>query len=234
MQVIVVDDDAVSRLALVDLMQKMGFTDLLEFEDGQAAWEYLQKNPLPILCCCDVRMPKMSGIELLQKVRGDKNIKALSFVLITSGHDRDTVQNAVMLGVSEYIVKPFNAGEAIDKLNEIFSNEWKKISERPEATARRLSIPKEKLENYYHAFNAQVEKLINMSAFTSDVLKLPDIDGQIDAMITGCLTLGLWHCSRQLEVLKTREDKGDCLEQYLSAVESTVNYQLGIISSQKV
>ena len=123
----VVDDDAVSRLALVDLMQKMGFSDVLEFEDGQAAWEYLEKNPLPILCCCDVRMPKMSGIELLQKVRADQNIKALSFVLITSGNDRDTVQNAVKLGVSGYIVKPFNAGGAIEKLNEVFANGWKDI-----------------------------------------------------------------------------------------------------------
>jgi len=232
MQVMVVDDDAVSRLALVDLMQKMGFSDALEFEDGQAAWEYLEQNPLPILCCCDVRMPKMSGIELLQKVRADQNIKALSFVLITSGNDRDTVQNAVMLGVSGYIVKPFNAGGAIEKLNEIFANEWKGISERPEATARRLSISQEKLENYYTAFIAQVDQLINMNAFTSDVLKLPDIDGQIDAMKTGCLTLGLWHCSRQLELLKTREDKDDCLELYLSAVNSTVNYQLGLLSHQ--
>jgi len=228
----VVDDDAVSRLALVDLMQKMGFLDVLEFDDGLAAWEHLEKNPLPILCCCDVRMPKMSGIELLQRVRADKGIKALCFVLITSGNDRDTVQNAMKLGVSGYIVKPFNSEEAIEKLNEIFSSEWKEVSERPEATARRLSISQEKLENYYHAFNAQVDKLVNMSAFTSDVLKLPDIDGQIDAMQTGCLTLGLWHCSRQLELLKARKDKDDCLELYLSAVESTVNYQLGILSSQ--
>ena len=44
MQVMVVDDDAVSRLALVDLMQKMNFSDVLEFEDGQAAWEYLEKT----------------------------------------------------------------------------------------------------------------------------------------------------------------------------------------------
>jgi two-component system chemotaxis response regulator CheY len=231
MQVMIVDDDAVSRLALADLMQKMGFSDVFEFEDGQAAWEYLEKNPLPILCCCDVRMPKMSGIELLQKVRADQHIKSLSFVLITSGNDRDTVQNAVMLGVSGYIVKPFNAGGAIEKLNEFFSNEWKDISERPEATARRLSISKEKLENYYTAFIVQVDKLIDMCAFTSDVLALPDIDEKIDAMKTGCLTLGLWHCSRQLELLKVRKDKNDSLELYLSAVKSTINYQLSFVST---
>ena len=229
MQVMVVDDDGVSRLALVDLMQKMGFSDVLEFEDGLAAWEYLEKNPLPILCCCDVRMPKMSGIELLQKVRADQNIKVLSFVLITSGNARDTVQNALMLGVSGYIVKPFNASGAIEKLNEIFSNVWKGIAERPEATARRLSISKEKLESYYIAFIVQVDKLIDRCAFTSDVLELSDIDGHIDAMKTGCLTLGLWHCSQQLEFLKVRNDKNDCLELYLSAVKSTVNYQLNFL-----
>lgn len=231
MQVMVIDDDAVSRLALVDLMQKMDFSDVLEFEDGLDAWKYLEKNPLPILCCCDVRMPKMSGIELLEKVRTNKNIKALSFVLITSGNDRDTVQNALMLGVSGYIVKPFNAGGAIEKLKEVFANNWKDIAERPEATARRLSISQEKLTGYFSAFNAQVEKLIHECEFTSDVLKLPNIDGQIDAMQTGCLTLGLWHCSRQLELLKTRQDKDDCLEMYLSAVKSTVNYQLRYLSA---
>lgn len=51
-------------------------------------------------------------------------------------------------------------------------------------------------------------------------------------MKTGCLTLELWHCSRQLELLKVREDKDDGLALYLSAVISTVNSQLGILSSQ--
>ena len=77
----VVDDDAVSRVALIDLMQKMGFSDVLEFEDGVAAWEYLEQNPLPVLCCCDVRMPKMSGIQLLQKIRLDQKIKTLTTVI---------------------------------------------------------------------------------------------------------------------------------------------------------
>mgnify|MGYP000090622888 FL=1 len=230
MQVMVVDDDAVSRVALTDLMQKMGFTDVLEFEDGLAAWEYLEKKPLPILCCCDVRMPKMSGIQLLQKIRVDERVKSLNFVLVTSGQDRDTVQNAVMLGVSGYIVKPFNIDEAIAKINEVFDTEWKNISERPEVTAGRLSISMQKLANYYDAFNAQVEELINQNEFTSDVLKLPDIDGKIDAMKKGCLTLGLWHCSRQLEALKVHGSKHDRLESYLLAIIATVNYQIRLLS----
>lgn len=225
MQIMVVDDDAVSRFALTDLMHKIGFTDILEFPDGQAAWEYLQNNPQPILCCCDVRMPRMSGIELLEEVRRDKEVSELSFVLITSGSERDTVQKAIMLGVSGYIVKPFDAEEATGKLNDILSKEWKNIAEDPATTAKRLSIPMEKLNGYYGAFKAQVDQFISTLNAASSESDIADIDSQIDAMKTGCLTLGLWHCSRELDRISQREDKFDCLVSFLLAVNATVEYQ---------
>lgn len=225
MQIMVVDDDAVSRFALIDLLNKMGFTDIMEFPDGQAAWNYLECSPLPVLCCCDVRMPNMSGIDLLQKVRQTQDTAGLSFVLITSGSDRETVQQAIVLGVAGYIVKPFNADDATTKLNDILGKSWKNITEDPQATANRLSIPIEKLAGYYGAFKAQVDQFIALISATSDASGLPDLDSQIDAMKTGCLTLGLWHCSRELDRLSSREDRFDCLIPFLLAVNSTVDYQ---------
>jgi two-component system chemotaxis response regulator CheY len=227
MQIIVVDDDAVSRFALVDLMQIIGFTDILQFHDGQKAWDFLQSNPMPVLCCCDVRMPNMSGIELLEKIRMDTVLSNLNFVLITSGSDRDTVQKAIMLNVGGYIVKPFNADGATEKIKEILSKYWKNIAEDPLATAKRLSISADKLKTYFSAFKAQLEKFMSDVAST-DVRSVEDInlDVQIDAMQTGCLTLGLWHSAKELEKLKNRDDKRECLIAYLKTVVSTVDYQL--------
>lgn len=222
MQIIVVDDDAVSRFALVDLMQMMGFSDILQFQDGLQAWEFLKSNPMPVLCCCDVRMPKMSGIELLEKVRLDTELSALNFILITSGSDRDTVQKAIMLNVGGYIVKPFNADGAKEKITEIMAKYWKNIAEDPHATAKRLSISDDKLKAYFSAYQAQLNKFIEQS----DAIPDNQLDVQIDAMQTGCLTLGLWHNSKELEKLKSRPDKRIHLKTYLSTVISTVDYQL--------
>ena len=225
MQIIVVDDDAVSRFALVDLMQIMGFVDIVQFSDGQQAWDYLQTNPMPVLCCCDVRMPKMTGIELLEKIRLDEVLSSLNFVLITSGSDRDTVQKAIMLNVGGYIVKPFNADGANEKIKEILDKYWKNIAEEPLATAKRLSISTDKLNAYFNAFNIQLDKFMANEAS----IEGGDFDVQIDAMQTGCLTLGLWHGAKELEKLKNREDKRSCLGAYLSAVSSAVDYQLNLL-----
>tara|TARA_R110001592_G_scaffold175466_5_gene414735 strand:+ start:60173 stop:60853 length:681 start_codon:yes stop_codon:yes gene_type:complete len=222
MQIIVVDDDAVSRFALVDLMQIMGFTDILQFQDGLQAWNFLQSNPMPVLCCCDVRMPKMSGIELLEKIRTDTVLSNLNFVLITSGSDRDTVQKAIMLNVGGYIVKPFNADGATEKIQEILAKYWKNVAEEPLATAKRLAIPSDKLKAYFSAFKTQLDKFMA----DADSIEDDNLDVQIDAMQTGCLTLGLWHSAKELEKLKTRPDKRECLIAYLKTVFSAVDYQL--------
>lgn len=226
MQIIVVDDDAVSRLALVDLLQLMGFNDIVQFPDGQQAWDFLQINPMPVLCCCDVRMPKLSGIDLLEKIRLDAVLSNLNFVLITSGSDRDTVQKAIMLNVGGYIIKPFNAEDASGKLKDILSKYWKNIAEEPMVTAKRLSITTEKLKAYFSAFKTQLDQLVNQTS-DSDTSHL---DGQIDAMQTGCLTLGLWHSARELEKLKNRQDQQDCLTPYLKTVISTVEYQQKLLN----
>ncbi|MFT6029005.1 MAG: two-component system chemotaxis response regulator CheY [Oleiphilaceae bacterium] len=227
MQIIVVDDDAVSRFALVDLMQVMGFADILQFHDGQQAWDFLQSNPMPVLCCCDVRMPNMSGIELLEKIRMDTVLSNLNFVLITSGSDRDTVQKAIMLNVGGYIVKPFNSDGATEKIKEILSKYWKNIAEDPRATAKRLSIPADKLKTYFGAFNAQLENFMaDVGSTDASSVEAINHNEKIDAMQTGCLTLGLWHSAKELEKLKNREDKCECLIAYLKTVVSAVDYQI--------
>jgi two-component system, chemotaxis family, chemotaxis protein CheY len=229
MQVMVVDDDVVSRLALIDLMSRAGFLDILEFSDGQPAWEYLQTSPTPVLCCCDVRMPNMSGIELLQLIRQDKILVDLPFILVTSGSERDIVKKAIILGVSSYIVKPFNRNSATEKLFDVFNKVGKKIAEKPDATILRLSIPNDKLISYYDAFRAQVDQLSTLVKDSPNTEYSDSIKEQFSAIRKGCLTLGLWHCSKQLDKLKKLDQDQDYIVKFLESVLSALKYQKSLM-----
>lgn len=230
MQVMVVDDDIVSRIALQDLMARAGFTDIIDFEDGQAAWDFLQTGPMPVLCCCDVRMPKMTGIELLQLIRKNERLNHMPFILITSGSERDVVKKAIMLEVGGYIVKPFNKYTAIKKLTEVFAASYKKIAEKPDATALRLSIPNEKLVEYYAAFIVRVEELIKCVKLSASADFSQPIKDQFSDINKGCLTLGLWHCSKQLERLESLECDQEETVKYLKPLISSVKFQLSLIN----
>jgi two-component system chemotaxis response regulator CheY len=109
MKVLVVDDDVVSRMVLMHLIDSCGSFDIVEAEDGADAWQQLEAGLRPAICFCDLRMPRLSGMELLQRVKADAEISTMPLVLVTSANDKDTVQEAAKLGAAGFIVKPFQA-----------------------------------------------------------------------------------------------------------------------------
>ncbi|UUZ57104.1 response regulator [Massilia sp. H-1] len=93
-------------MALSDLLSGYDMFDLVEADDGEAAWTLLEDGLAPVICFCDVRMPRMSGLELLQKIKAHPALATLPFVLVSSASDRDTVLQAVKLGAVGYLLKP--------------------------------------------------------------------------------------------------------------------------------
>jgi len=69
---------------------------------------------------CDWNMPEMPGIDLLNTVRSDDQLKDIPFVMVTAEAQKDNILEAVQAGVSSYIVKPFTAETVGAKLNKIF------------------------------------------------------------------------------------------------------------------
>ena len=65
-------------------------------------------------------MPEMSGLELLNEMRSDGELKDLPFVMVTAEAQKDNILEAVKAGVSSYIVKPFTAETVSEKLKKIF------------------------------------------------------------------------------------------------------------------
>ncbi len=123
-KILVVDDMPTIRDLVKNQLRAMNFKNLIEAVDGESALQHLIKNKAagsPVqLVICDWNMPKMTGLELLKQVRASSDWATLPFVLLTSESERDQVTEAILAGVSQYVVKPFAAKTFEEKLKSVW------------------------------------------------------------------------------------------------------------------
>ncbi|OAQ21303.1 chemotaxis response regulator CheY [Thermosulfurimonas dismutans] len=119
MKILVVDDFATMRKIIKNILGQLGFKNIIEADDGTTAWEILQKEPVDLIIS-DWNMPKMSGLELLKKVRGDDKLKDTPFLMVTAEAQKENIIEAAKYRVSQYIVKPFTPETLKEKLEKIF------------------------------------------------------------------------------------------------------------------
>ncbi len=123
-RILVVDDMPSIRELVKNHLKTMGYKDILEAENGEEALQKvfsLDAAGSPIqLVICDWNMPKMTGLEFLKQIRGNHAYQKLPFVLLTSEAERDQVTEAILAGVSQYVVKPFSGKVFEDKLKQVW------------------------------------------------------------------------------------------------------------------
>ena len=119
-KVLVVDDFATMRRIVKGVLKQLGFTNIIEAEDGTNAFKELKKEKVGLIVS-DWNMPNMTGLELLKEVRNDGNLKDIPFLMVTAEGQKDNVVEAVQAGVSNYIVKPFTPETFSAKLEKVFS-----------------------------------------------------------------------------------------------------------------
>ncbi len=117
--VLVVDDYKTMIRIIKNLLKQIGFTDVDDASDGTAALAKLQEKSYGLVIS-DWNMEPMTGYELLQKVRGDENLKHIPFIMVTAEAKSENVVAAKEAGVSNYIVKPFNAQTLKGKIETVF------------------------------------------------------------------------------------------------------------------
>ena len=111
-KILVADDEAEIRSLLKLYLENEGYS-VVEAVDGLEAMEKL-KSDKPDLCVLDIMMPGMDGYQVLRKLREDSNIP----VIILSAKDADSEKIlGLNLGADDYIAKPFNALEAVARIN---------------------------------------------------------------------------------------------------------------------
>ncbi|MCA1794447.1 MAG: chemotaxis response regulator CheY [Desulfotignum sp.] len=117
-KVLIIDDFATMRRILKNILKQLGFRNLVEADDGTTAWEVLENQTIDLIIS-DWNMPKMTGLELLKKVRADSRYAKTPFLMVTAEAQKQNVIEAVQAGVSNYVVKPFTAEAISDKLEKI-------------------------------------------------------------------------------------------------------------------
>jgi two-component system chemotaxis response regulator CheY len=185
MQVLVVDDDVVSRMMLMHLVDSCGQYEILEAEDGADAWRQLDAGLRPAIVFCDLRMPMLSGTELLARVRARPELAGLPFVLVSAANDGATIDEADALGASGYVIKPFRIEHLRPHLMAL------EADETPAASARRLGIDTARLALYLGGFERQLNEAaaaVDTALATGDTVAILE---RLRRLREGCVTLGL-------------------------------------------
>lgn len=119
MRFLVVDDSATMRRIVVNSLQRIGYTDLVEAGDGREALDKLDASIGFIIT--DWNMPNMSGIELAQEVRNRDGFKHLPILMVTARSVREDIMTALESGLNYYIVKPFTPQVLKEKIDALIT-----------------------------------------------------------------------------------------------------------------
>lgn len=217
---LVVDDDVVSRMMLMHLIDSCGQYDIMEAEDGEQAWGSLASGERPGIVFCDLRMPKLDGMELLARVRAaahDQVLQTLPFVLVSAASDAGTLAEAGRLGADGYIVKPFAAGQVRAQLARLAPPD-----EAPASVLQRLGVGPERLLAYLGGLRRQLEEAATSSAPLPGVPSEQESAARLLRLAEGCATLGLADSAARLRAAGARDDAragASALAHALAAVE---------------
>jgi DNA-binding response OmpR family regulator len=115
--VMVVEDEALILANIVQILQMVGLT-VLEAANGEAAWELLMKHPEqpPQLVLTDLMMPKLDGFGLVARIKSHASFATIPCVILSARSAPADIQHAYSLGVSDYLVKPFEIEQLLATL----------------------------------------------------------------------------------------------------------------------
>ncbi len=117
-RVLIVDDYKTMLRIIRNLLRQIDVHDVDEAADGAEAIAKLRKGDFGLIIS-DWNMQPMTGLELLTEVRADPRLRATPFIMVTAESKADNVVAAKQAGVSNYIVKPFNAETLREKIEKV-------------------------------------------------------------------------------------------------------------------
>jgi two-component system, response regulator len=140
-EVLLVEDNASDAEMTILALNKNNLANkLLHVKDGAAALDFLfaegeyadrqmENNPRIILL--DLKMPKISGIEVLQKMRADERTKTIPVVVLTSSKEDPDIKKCYEMGVNSYVVKPVEFDEFQKAISEL-GLYWMIVNQQPQ------------------------------------------------------------------------------------------------------
>ena len=116
LQVLVADDDAVSRTIVGAMLKKAGYP-VIYATDGEQAWRALDSEDPPALALLDWEMPGLQGPEVVKRIRGKQMPSPTYVILLTSRHSSADIVEGLRAGADDYVTKPANEDELIARVS---------------------------------------------------------------------------------------------------------------------
>ena len=105
--------------------------EALAYLSGQAPFADRERHPLPVLMLMDLKMPRKSGLEVLEWVRQQPGLKRLPIIVLTSSNQSPDINRAYELGANSYLVKPAGFDSLLDLVKNL-DMYWLILNEKPE------------------------------------------------------------------------------------------------------
>lgn len=119
------DDDGHADLIVEGLRDSGVMNNVIRFSDGQEIWEFLSTlivdadENVSYLILLDINMPKMDGIEVLDKIKSNTSLKVMPVMMLTTTDDPREVERCYQLGCNVYITKPIDFNKFAETLKRI-------------------------------------------------------------------------------------------------------------------
>lgn len=115
MKVLVVDDSAIMRKVIEQILEMLGH-EAVPAANGVEAFERLKEHDDVQLILLDWNMPEMDGRAVLERMRADERTADLPIMMVTTESEMEQVEVALNAGASEYLMKPFDHQALLEKL----------------------------------------------------------------------------------------------------------------------
>ena len=115
MKIMIVDNDDIVRFLFKKQLMKMRACDIVEASNGYDALAKM-KEEKPDLLVLDLNMPKVGGVEVLQSLRRHPEFKTIPVVILSSTDDKEVIKQQIILGISDYILKPVDIKPASERI----------------------------------------------------------------------------------------------------------------------
>ena len=140
---LVEDDPNDVELTLTALEEYHLANEVVVARDGEEALAYLYRrgsfatrsNDNPAVLLLDLKLPKVDGLEVLQQIKTDENLKMIPVVVLTSSHEERDMVASYRLGVNAYVVKPVDFHEFVNAIREL-GFFWAIINEPPPGSVK--------------------------------------------------------------------------------------------------
>jgi CheY-like chemotaxis protein len=144
-RILIVEDDPNDiELTMTALADYNLANEVVVTRDGQQALDYLycrgefstRVGGNPAVMLLDLKLPKISGLEVLQQIRSDAHLKMIPVVVLTSSNEEKDVIRSYSLGVNAYVVKPVDFHEFVNAVKELGAF-WAVINEPPPGSVKK-------------------------------------------------------------------------------------------------